>query len=130
VRQRDPDASAILVSGVLEMTPFYLLAVGILVTWRITHLIVTENGPFNVLNKLRSAAGNGALGELLSCFYCLSLWISAPLAVILASSWKHRVILWPALSAGAILLERLTSSGEPAAPIILEEPENPRVLRS
>ena len=112
------------------MTPFYLLAVGILVTWRITHLIVTENGPFNVLNKLRSAAGNGALGELLSCFYCLSLWISAPLAVILASSWKHRVILWPALSAGAILLERLTSSGEPAAPIILEEPENPRVLRS
>ncbi|HTS77676.1 MAG TPA: DUF1360 domain-containing protein [Bryobacteraceae bacterium] len=130
MRQRDPDASAILVSGVLEMTPFYLLAVGILVTWRITHLIVTENGPFNVLNKLRSAAGNGALGELLSCFYCLSLWISAPLAVILASSWKHRVILWPALSAGAILLERLTSSGEPAAPIILEEAENPRVLRS
>jgi hypothetical protein len=70
------------------------------------------------------------LGELLACFYCLSLWIAAPLALVLAHGWGERLLLWPALSAGAILLERLTSSGEPApAPIFSEDREDPHVLR-
>ena len=83
-----------------------------------------------VLGNLRRSAGTGQFGELLSCFYCLSLWIAAPFAWLLADGWRHRLLLWPALSAGAILLERIASGGEPAAPIVLEEPEDPNVLRS
>jgi hypothetical protein len=105
------------------MTGFYWLVLGILVTWRLTHLLSTENGPWNVFENARRAAGTGFLGELLACFYCLSLWIAAPLAVALASGWRHRLLLWPALSAGAIVLERLSSRDEPAMPVILQESE-------
>ena len=109
---------------------FYWLVLGILITWRITHLLSTESGPWDVLGKLRRFAGTSMFGELIGCFYCLSLWIAAPLAWLLAHGWRHRLLLWPALSAGAILLERLTSRNEPVAPVILEEPEDPHVLRS
>jgi len=112
------------------MAPFYLLMIGILVTWRITHLLSTESGPWDVLGRSRRLAGAGQFGELMSCFYCLSLWIAAPLAWLLAHGWRHRLLLWPALSAGAILLERATTRGEGAAPIVLQEPEDPNVLRS
>lgn len=112
------------------MTPFYWLALGILVTWRVTHLVAVESGPWSVFERLRRRAGTGVVTELLTCFYCLSLWIAAPLAVLLAAGWRHRLLLWFALSAGAILLERLTLRNEPAAPIILHETEDPDVLRS
>lgn len=109
--------------------PFYWLVLGILVTWRITHLLAVENGPWSVFDKMRRGAGTGMLGELLVCFYCLSLWVAAPLAVFLAADWRHRLLLWPGLSAGAILLERASRS-EREMPIILQEPEDPNVLRS
>jgi len=113
------------------MTPFYLLVLGILATWRVTHLIVVESGPWDAFGRIRRAAGTGVLAELLGCFYCFSLWVAAPLAYWLASTWPHRFLLWPALSAGAILLERLASHGEPAPqPLILEDQEDPNVLRS
>ncbi len=112
------------------MTLFYWLFLGILAIWRITHLLAVESGPGDILGKLRHAAGTGFLGELVSCFHCLSVWIAAPLAYLLADNWKHRLLLWPAFSAGAILLERVTSAGQPAEPIILQDAEDSHVLRS
>ena len=91
---------------------FYRLVVGILVVWRITHLLFAEDGPWDAIIWLRRQAGTGFWGKLLDCFYCLSLWIAAPLAMLLGSGWEGRLLLWPALSAGAILLERLTSRDE------------------
>ena len=85
------------------------LVVGVLVVWRVTHLLFAEDGPWDVVIRLRRQAGVGFWGKLLDCFYCLSLWIAAPLALLLTSGWAERLLLWPALSAGAILLERLTS---------------------
>jgi hypothetical protein len=87
---------------------FYWLALGILAVWRITHLCVGEDGPWDVLIRLRSALGSGFWGKLVNCFYCLSLWVAAPIAVWQGTSWLERLLLWPALSAGAILLERAT----------------------
>jgi hypothetical protein len=112
------------------MMPFYWLTLGILITWRVTHLISVESGPWSLFERLRRVAGSGFFPELMACFYCLSLWIAAPLAILLGAGWRHRLLLWPALSAGAILLERATLRGEPAAPIILNETEDPNVLRS
>jgi hypothetical protein len=112
------------------MTQFYELALGILVTWRMTHLFAIESGPGNIFANLRRAAGTGIVFELLSCFYCLSLWIAIPLALILATGWRLRLLLWPALSAGAILLERIASRSEPTPPIFMEDQEGPNVLRS
>jgi len=109
---------------------FYWLVIGILVVWRITHLFYGEDAPWDILVRLRRAAGQGFWGSLLDCFYCLSLWIAVPFAYWLGDGWKQRLLLWPALSAGAILLERLTK-GEPTQPSVFytEDEESTRVLR-
>jgi hypothetical protein len=88
---------------------FYRLILGVLAVWRITHLLNAENGPGDLLAKFRRRAGNGFFGRLLDCFYCLSIWVAAPLAWILGDGWAERLLLWPALSGAAILLERATS---------------------
>src|SRR4051794_28736585 len=98
----------------------YLLILGILGVWRITHLLNAEDGPGKVLVRLRKLAGIGFFGELLDCFYCLSLWVAAPFAYVLGSGWKETLLLWPALSAAAILLERSTS--KQVVPIHKEDP--------
>lgn len=107
----------------------YWLVIGVLTTWRVTHLLAVESGPANIFGKVRRAAGTGLVAELVSCFYCLSVWIAAPLAYLIADPWKHRLLLWPALSAGAILLERVTLGGLPVQPIILQEPEDSHGMR-
>ena len=92
---------------------FYWLVIGILVVWRITHLFYGEDGPGDVFVRLRRATGEGFWGSLLDCFYCLSVWVALPLAYWLGDTWKHRLLLWPALSAGAIMLERMTKREPP-----------------
>lgn len=84
---------------------FYWLALGTLGTWRVTHLIAMEEGPFAVIERLRRLAGDSVLGQMLDCFYCLSLWSAALVAFPLAQSALHYVYLSLAFSAGSILLE-------------------------
>jgi hypothetical protein len=88
---------------------FYWLILGVLAAWRITHLLNAEDGPWDLLVKLRRLTGSGVFGSLLDCFYCLSLWVAAPLAYFLGEGYKERLFLWPAISAGAILLQKATS---------------------
>lgn len=84
-----------------------LLFAGILATWRVTHLITAEDGPWNLVARLRQAAGSGFFGHLMDCFYCSSMWIALPLAYWVGASWAARGVAWLALSGGAILVERL-----------------------
>jgi len=80
--------------------------VGLLATWRVTHLLQAEDGPWDLSLRLRRAAGDGFLGRMLDCFYCLSLWISAAIAIVIARDLAEGVLLWLALSGGASVLER------------------------
>jgi len=104
------------------MTPFYGFILGVLGVWRLTHLLNAEDGPWKVFVRLRKLAGSGFWGELLDCFYCLSLWVAAPFALLLTSSWREGLLLWLALSGGAILLERVCP---PPAPPYFEQPAPP-----
>ena len=54
--------------------------------WRITHLLSAEDGPWDVVIRLRRWTGEGFWGKLLDCFYCLSVWISAPLGYLTGES--------------------------------------------
>jgi hypothetical protein len=109
---------------------FYWLVLGILGVWRIVHLLNAEDGPWRLLVRLRGLAGDGFWGGLLDCFYCLSLWVAVPFAYFLSDRWKDRLLLWPALSGGAILLERLTSREEqPPGAVYSEDKEEEDVLR-
>ena|SRR6185437_16451177 len=108
---------------------FYWLALAVLTTWRITHLLNAEDGPWQVLASLRRALGNGFWAQLTDCFYCLSLWVALPLAWVAGQGLRERLFLWPAISAGAILLERLTKK-EPAVATYFEDKEaNDELLR-
>lgn len=102
---------------------FYWLILGILAVWRITHLFQAEDGPWDVVVRLRRSVGNGLWGKLLDCFYCLSAWVSAPLAWWIGESWRERALLWLSFSAGASLLEKATTHRVevPPAPFV-EEP--------
>jgi len=108
---------------------FHNFLLGTLFVWRITHLLSAEDGPWDVVIRLRRSAGEGFLGQLLDCFYCLSIWVSAPLAIFLGKKLGERILLWPALSAGAILLERVTDHrhGESSA-LFVEESEDENVM--
>jgi hypothetical protein len=92
---------------------FTAFLIAALVVWRVTHLLQAEDGPWNVVARLRRVAGQSMWGRLLDCFYCLSLWVAAPAAWVSGGTWWERAWLWPALSGAAILLERVSTRVEP-----------------
>jgi Protein of unknown function (DUF1360) len=110
---------------------WFRLTLGILATWRLTHLLVAEDGPWDTLSHFRKRFSKSIIGRLLDCFYCSSLWVSILFCLLLAQTLKDRFILWLALSAGAILLENLSARiGEPAAATyVVEESQNHELLR-
>ncbi|MCF3111178.1 hypothetical protein LL912_20485 [Niabella sp. CC-SYL272] len=91
----------------------------VLAVWRITHLIVREDGPFDVVFLLRKKAGRSFWGKLMDCFYCSSVWIALPFGYWLGTSWWERLLDWWALSGAACLLERATD--KPDTPFFKED---------
>ncbi len=92
-----------------------------LATWRLAHLVAEEDGPANVIARARARAGTSQLGELMDCFYCLSLWAALPFALAAAPRRRDVPLTWLALSGAACLLERTTSIPEKGAWNVLWE---------
>jgi hypothetical protein len=90
----------------------FLLAA--LATWRVTHLLAEEDGPADIVVRLRARVGDGVLGSLMDCFYCLSIWVAAPFSVGLARTRRADPLAWLALSGAACLLEQATRDPAPA----------------
>jgi hypothetical protein len=88
------------------------LLISVLACWRVTHLLHAEDGPGDILVHLRRLAGQGFFGKLVDCFYCLSLWVSLPIAIVMSRTVLEGVLQWLSISAGAILFERATRKGE------------------
>jgi hypothetical protein len=113
----------------LDFWPRFVI--GVLATWRLAYLLAEEDGPFDLILRVRRRLGRSVLGRLLDCFYCLSLWMAAPLAVWVTDGWSHRVAVWLALSGGACLLHRLTERQTPGVNILpLSGGEEHALLRS
>jgi len=83
-----------------------------LAVWRLTHLFVLEDGPWDFVFHLRKSLGNSIFGKAMDCFYCLSLWIAVPFTFIVFHDWIGWVIGWLALSGAACILEQFTTSGK------------------
>ncbi|HEX3407503.1 MAG TPA: hypothetical protein VHS81_09720 [Caulobacteraceae bacterium] len=82
-------------------------ALAALAVWRLTHLVAAEDGPADVVFRLRRWLGQSILGSLMDCFNCLSLWIAAPAALVLTRDVGLWALSWLALSGAACLLERI-----------------------
>ncbi|HUN94288.1 MAG TPA: DUF1360 domain-containing protein [Burkholderiaceae bacterium] len=79
----------------------------VLATWRVTHLVVHEDGPFDFILRIRAAAGSTWIGKLMDCFLCFSVWVAAVAGVWLASNPAEFVAFWLAVSGAACLIEQL-----------------------
>jgi hypothetical protein len=86
-------------------------ALGVLATWRVTHLLAEEDGPGDLVVLLRARAGDGWRGRLMDCFYCLSVWTALPFALVVARRRRDAPVAVLALSGAACLLERATAGG-------------------
>jgi hypothetical protein len=108
---------------------FFEYFIGTLGVWRLTHLLQNEDGPWDIFIKVRMQLPLGFWNSLLSCFYCLSLWIAIPITLVIGSTTKEQLLLWPALSAGAILIEHAITWFEANLPAeYIEDEENDNAM--
>src|SRR5215510_8040607 len=96
----------------------FVLAV--LATWRITHLLASEDGPADLIVRFRVRLGHGLAGKLMDCFECLSLWVAAPAALFVSRRPLDWLFTWLALSGAACLLQRVGHD-----PVIVQPLEQP-----
>ncbi len=82
------------------------LVFGALATWRVTHLLAKEDGPADLVIRLRVRLGDRFAGKLMDCFNCLSVWVAAPVALWACRKASDRILAWLALSGAACLFER------------------------
>ena len=89
-----------------------------LATWRVSSLLVFEEGPFLVLVKMRSLAGvyydefsepqgRNVFARALLCVWCISFWVAIGFTVLYFYGVAFWVALPFALSAVAIIIERI-----------------------
>ncbi|MGI8990950.1 MAG: hypothetical protein ACR2I2_15400 [Bryobacteraceae bacterium] len=78
-----------------------------LATWRVTHLLASEDGPADIIFRFRRWLAQSLWGTLMDCFNCLSLWVAAPAALFVSRRPVEWFVTWLALSGVTCLLERL-----------------------
>lgn len=83
-----------------------------LAVWRLTHLLALEDGPADVIVKLRIRVGSGPLGALMDCFDCLSIWVAAGFAPFAARRPREWIVGWLALSGLACTLQRIAGADD------------------
>jgi len=99
---------------------FTELIVYILATWRLARLLTSEQGPYDVFDRLRHKIGisyddegepHGAnvVAEAVMCLWCLSIWIGLGVAIAyyVAPTVTFWVTLPLALSAGAVIVNEV-----------------------
>lgn len=104
------------------MDAWMRLLLAVLATWRVTHLLAREDGPAEVIARVRARLGRSLAGRLMDCFYCLSVWVAAPFALLVGEGPLEWLVGWLALSGAACLLER---AGAPAVAFTPLETTNP-----
>ena len=97
------------------------LVLAVLATWRVTHLLTSEDGPADLVVRFRARLGQGLAGKLMDCFNCLSLWVAAPAAFFVSQKPLDWLFTWLALSGAACLLERLGHE-----PVVIQPLLHPR----
>jgi hypothetical protein len=94
---------------------WFRFVLAVLATWRIAHLLTSEDGPANLVTRLRIFVAESPLAGVMDCFGCLSLWVAVPLAFFVSSRLLELIVGWLAIAGAAFLLQLKT-----AQPLIIE----------
>lgn len=90
--------------------------------WRVSHMLLHENGPFTVFRRLRERLGvtyypdsNEVASyryEITTCIWCLSVWVGGGIAALwwFAPHIAFWLCLPYALSAFVVLMHKLTTT--------------------
>lgn len=89
------------------MTIVLALVLVTLGTYRISRMLVSEDGPMDAFTRLRNWAGQRtSLGRGMHCYFCVSFWIAGLAAVLLAlqgaTSWWDVWLTWPGIAGAAV----------------------------
>lgn len=93
----------------MSATSFVIAAFAV---WRLTHLLHTEDGPWRLAARTRARLGDGAVGQMVGCFYCLSVWVALLLAPWLSGQLLDLLVVAAGLSGAAIVIERVSGAFE------------------
>lgn len=99
------------------------LGVGTLATWRVSRLIVAEDGPAQIVVRLRRAVDATPLAGVMDCFACTSVWVGLGVSAVLFGGRlpiRDVAVAGLGLSGMALLVESLMTRGDSA---LLPEPE-------
>jgi hypothetical protein len=79
-----------------------------LATWRISSLLVCEDGPADIFKRLRAAVCRSPfLSGLLSCVWCCSVWVGMAFALLgLDAPLVVRIAAGFSFSAVAVMIQR------------------------
>jgi hypothetical protein len=93
----------------VSATSFVIAAFAV---WRLTHLLHAEDGPWRLAARTRARLGDGAVGQMVGCFYCLSVWVALLLAPWLSGQLLDLLVIAAGLSGAAIVIERVSGAFE------------------
>ena len=105
----------------MTVSPFCFLIVALAV-WRVSSLLVNEDGPFDIFAKIRywvgvrfnqlsEPYGINVISKGLTCVWCTSVWISGVGAIFISANILEYIVLVMALSAAAIVIECIVNRG-------------------
>jgi hypothetical protein len=82
------------------------VVIAVLATWRVAHLVAHEDGPGDLLARIRRGVKHQGLSRMLDCVFCSSLWLAAPVALWITTVPVDWLLTAIAISGGASLIER------------------------
>jgi len=97
----------------------FTFAVLALAVFRLTRILIVDDGPFDVFLKIRAWAGvsrdNGVTvttkawmwAGLLSCHWCLSVWVAFPAALLWQGISPGALAAWLALAGASSIIEEI-----------------------
>lgn len=82
-----------------------------LAAWRVTALLCYDEGPFEVLTRLRRALARIGLQRVFMCFHCTAFWVSLLLVgAVFEPTWRSLILVF-AIAGAASITERWLGGG-------------------
>lgn len=91
---------------------WYWLVVSVLVTWRLSCLVCYDEGPFQVMVRVRAFFYSLGWNSLIECFHCVALWISLLVGLLVMDPCVEVFFVVLAIAGGSSMVERLLSDGK------------------
>jgi len=88
-----------------------ILLLGSLATFRVSHVMTKERGPFAVFERIRKKLPRGEAKEWVTCIWCFSLTASAMICLLLWAgglrlTWDYWVLYWLSFSSVSLLVNK------------------------